>query len=483
VTTPYDPSGTPHFDPRQSGYPPPGQPYSPPPGQPYSPPPGPQYGQPPAQPYSTPSPGQPWAAPYQPADAPGEPYGLAPAPKPKGHGRLIGLSAAAVIILGGGAATYVAVSSSSSSGGASDPKAAVQTLVNDLNNADLLGVLDDLPPAERVAVGKPLQQTFAELKRSGIVRQDASLSHVDGVTLRLSGLTYGSTITVNDHVRIVQLTGGTFTANADASKLPLTRDFVHAIAPNGLPASNGAVTVNLADRARRHPIRIATQRVGDTWYPSLLYTIADNVTTSAGLQAPSASDRIPAQGAASPDEAVRTLVNALLAGDLSKAIGVLSPDELAALHDYGKLIIDRVRYPAPAVTIKTLTFTDTQNSTGVGVALKSLDLVVNGQEFAVTVNGSCFDITAQGQSQHLCAQDIVHQILGSGLGGPLTAGQQQALTDLFSGIKNLYGMQTTEVGGQWYVNPVRSILDEFHALLSGLKPGDAEQLISIFAQH
>src|SRR5205807_168923 len=135
-------------------------------------------------------------------------------------------SAAAVVLVGGGVATYVAVSSSSDNGGAASPKAAVETLVSDLNNADLIGLLDDLPPGERDAVSKPVQKVLADLKRTHVLKPDADLSHVAGITLNVSGLTFAAdTIAINGNVQIVQLTGGKITASGDVSKLPLASDF------------------------------------------------------------------------------------------------------------------------------------------------------------------------------------------------------------------------------------------------------------------
>ena len=62
-----------------------------------------------------------------------------------------------VVLAGGGAATYVAFAAGDS--GAGSPKAAVQKVIGDLENSDLVGVLDDLAPGERAALSGPLTAT------------------------------------------------------------------------------------------------------------------------------------------------------------------------------------------------------------------------------------------------------------------------------------------------------------------------------------
>jgi hypothetical protein len=485
VTTPSDPQwGHQQGDWPQQGQPPYGQPQY---GQPQQPPYGqPQYGQPQQPPYGQPQYGQPqqpqYGQPQQPWGAP-PPMPLAPAPAKKGRGKLVAATVAAVVVIGGGVATYAAVSSSSGSGGSDNPKAAVQSLVSDLNKSDLIGVLDDLPPSERDAISKPFQQAVDSLKRNDVLRSDADLSNVSGVTVKTSNLTYADkTISINDHVQIVQLTGGHIALNADATKAPFTSDFLRAVAPDGLASATASTSLDISDVVQEtgRPVRIATQKSGDKWYPSLLYTIADNAATSSGLQAPSAADRIPATGAPSADEAARAIITDLVQGDVEQAIGLLSPDELAVMHDYGKLIVDRAKYAAPDVQIKDLTFTDHPIDGGTRVVLKSVDVATpDAGDIKVTMDGDCANVSAQGESRRLCSSEILSLATSGPFGENLTAGQKQALQDLFSGLQNAAGIDMSQTDGKWYVNPIRTYFDLSNALLSGLKGDDGKQLLSL----
>ncbi|MGN6609596.1 MAG: hypothetical protein ACTHMS_21625, partial [Jatrophihabitans sp.] len=435
MTTPYDPAERPH-DPQPQAWPPPAQGWQAPP----QPQPQPQPWQPAASPYGQQQP--PASQPWQPYAPPAMPYGepqaapvpLTPPSGGRGRTRAIALTAAAVVVLGGGAATYVAVSAGDS-GGAGSPQAAVRTLVTDLNNSDLVGLLDDLAPGERTAIATPVQRTLQLLQKNDVIASGANLNRVSGVSASVTGLTFApDTITVNDSVQIVQLIGGTIRLDADAARLPFSQDFLHAVSPSG--SSHGTIDIAQVVAHTGHPVRIATQRVGGHWYPSLLYTIADNAVTQAHLTTPTAADRIPADGAPSPDAAVRGFVDAALAGNVSGAIGLLSPDELAVLHDYGRLIVDRLHYRAPHVTIKDLQFTDTPYAGGVRVGLKSIDVVIpNGGELSARLDGACSVITAQGQTRRICAQDALSGLLGGAgpFGRGLTAAQRRAVQDLLSG--------------------------------------------------
>ena len=111
--------------------------------------------------------------------------------KSGGRGKLIAAVAVAVAVVAGGAVTYQAVSDKNAAGAAS-PKAAVQTIVADLNNSDLIGVLDDLAPGERAALASPAIDAINDLKRLHVLQQAANPSSVSGVQFKAQDLTFAS---------------------------------------------------------------------------------------------------------------------------------------------------------------------------------------------------------------------------------------------------------------------------------------------------
>jgi hypothetical protein len=116
----------------------------------------------------------------------------------------------------------------------------------------------------------------------------------------------------------------------------------------------------------------------------------------------------------------------------------------------------------------------------VAVHLRRLDLSTPDGEVKVAVDGSCLDVDAGGHSQKVCQNEIVSAIAGLGGSsfGHVTAAQQTALQHLFAGVTDL-GIVTSQTGGAWYVNPVRTYSTLAPSLLSHLQGDDLFQLISL----
>ncbi|MCL2781899.1 MAG: hypothetical protein FWD74_10545, partial [Actinomycetia bacterium] len=334
----------------------------------------------------------------------------------------------------------------------------------------------------------PLQGDLAMLKRLNVIKQNADLSAVTGTKVAARNLTFAPTPDrINDNVEVVKLTGGTITVNADLARVPFTDALLKAVAPNGLPAGSSAeTTIDLgeliAGQNDGQPIRLAAQRVGDKWYPSLFYTIADNAARASGLT--TLGDPIPADGSSSPADAVQQTVDALLASDYRKLIGLMPPTEMAVLHDYGSLILQSAAQD-PTVTalpfeITNLDLASASGSGGTarvtlrGVTVKTTD--PPAQTYTVSVENSCAKIALPGGSgMTYCADDAIAQ-LAKLPGVKLTPEQRTAVTHLVTGLADL-NLTTVQDGGKWYVDPVRSYLDISHGPLSALSGNDLVELL------
>ncbi len=463
--------------------PPPGQygqpdPYGQPPqyGQPTPPPYGqpPQYGQPTPPPQQF-GPGQPYAQPGQWDYLSPNPTYQPPAPPKRGRGKLIAALVAVVVLAGGGVASYVAVSDkgSSASGGSSTPQAAVTSLVADLNKSDLLGILDHLAPGERDAIVDPLTDSINTAKRLHVITPDANPSQVSGASYNAKDITFDkSTDTVNDHVQIVHVTGGTISVDSDFTKIPFTAEFMKVAFPNGLPSNVPQhQQVNIAQVVSNNggqPIRIATEKVGGKWYPSIMYTIADYASNG---QVPSASDYVAPNGGSSPEDAVTQMINASIGQDYKRLIELASPDELGVVHDYAGEILKNApggALPVQDFKITNLSLASKAISGGSRVTLKSISFQDgSGDTGTLSINGSCVSVSSGGASQQFCAQQAVSEI-NKARSTPLTADQQAAFEHLFAGLPNI-GIDTSESGGKWYINPIRTYFDLTNSLLSGLQ--------------
>jgi hypothetical protein len=439
-------------------------------------------GYPPQQPPNEPATGY---QNYQETLQPGY-QGSPPQPSHSNRGKLIASVAAVVVLAGGGTATYLALSSSERSG-ASSPTAAVQNVVTDLQQSDLLGVLDDLAPGERDALANAARSDIDSLKNLGVLSPDASGSSISGVSVRTSGITYGRAVPINDHVEVVPITGGSVDVSVDAAKLPFTQQILSTMTGG-------------QHRFSRHAqiprgVRIATEKVDGRWYTSLFYTIADS---AAHHRIPTPADEIPARGAATPEDAVLSFVRAAMRRDYRGVIELISPDELGALHDYGGMLGRNISVVPPmssgSIALKSLQLSRQDISGGVRLTPSKIVLSKGGRNLTISRGGNCVTISAGGQTKRYCAADIIDKIAAaiprvtcsvspfpggcSGSGHNLKPAQKTALTHLVNGLLSL-GVDTAESNGKWYVTPIRTYADISSTVLGSLQGHDLFALASL----
>ena len=378
--------------------------------------------------------------------------------------------------------SYVAFQDKNTGGGAGSPQAAVSTIVTSLSKSDLLGVLDDLPPGERSSIHDSFVSQVSQLKRLKVLNSSANANKVSGVTFAAKGLTYGASVAINDHVQLVTVTGGTISVNSDASKVPYTKEFLDAAFDGKTPTQTQSQTIDIAAQAAKtgKPLRVATQKVGGKWYPSLMYTVLAAAANSDHLGTPTSADAIAPQGAGSADDAVRQMITAASRQDYRNIIALLDPNEDAALHDYGTLLLKSAPQPTNGqFSLKNITFTDAGVSGGTRVSLHSVQFSSNGQDVTVTIDGQCASIASGPTTTKMCAQQALDKY-GANL--HLTAAQRSALDDLFTAIPKL-GVVSTKSGGKWFISPIRTYSNLDTTILSNLKDNDLLTLIKLARQH
>jgi hypothetical protein len=299
------------------------------------------------------------------------------------------------------------------------------------------------------------------------------------VTFAATGLTYGSSVAVNDHVQLVTVTGGTIKLNSDASKVPYTKEFLDAAFDGKAPTQTNSQSVDLAKAAQQsgHPLRIAVQKVSGKWYPSLMYTVLAAEAQSDGLGNPSAADAIAPLGAGSADDAVRQMITAFTKKDYKSAIALLDPNEDQAIQDYGNLLL---RHAPQATTnapvdLKNITFTDSNAAGGTRVSLKSVSFTSDGDNVTITIDGQCASIATSSSTTKMCALQALEKY-GADL--HLTAAQKGAMTDLFAAIPKI-GIVSTKSGGKFYISPIRTYSDLDTSILGNLKNDDLLILIKL----
>ncbi len=420
--------------------------------------------------------------PYPPMGQPGPGYPPPQLPPRRRRGLVIAL-VIALVAVAGGIGTWFALSQNDS--GAPTPTAAALRLADALSSGDVVGLLSTLAPAEADLLTGPAQQAVTELKRLKVLDPGADPKAVSGLQIRTANLTFdeAGAERVNDHVTITKLTGGTLTVTGDPAKLPVAKEFLDTVEP-GVTRGAGAGatrTIDIGRQLRRSgPVRIATVQVGGSWYPSLLYTIADYALRDAGERWPSTS--VPANGAASPSDAVRALLQAAFDSDARRMIELMPPDEMGALHDAGPAIVaalarDTGRNNGPSgATVLDL---QAQTRSVAGATLVTLTALhvrgPEGEDLMVLRTGSCYQMTMDGEHQSLCPDDFANRMRNEEhLPSALRTVLQHVSVGLFGpGIS----VVTTRVNGKYYVSPIRSLTELGLDVLRSLQPDDIAALL------
>ena len=411
-------------------------------------------------------------------------YGEQPPPK-KRTGVVIGSLVAVIALVAAGVATYV-FAFQGSAAGAPSPKDAAVNLVSALSKNDVVGLLDGLAPAEGAVAKDYLTESLDQLKRLEVVKPDTKPEQITGVTFKAENLVFDDAAEerVNDHLSITKLIDGNVTISSDWSQLPLTEKFLQAAFPDGVPA-NETETFDISDEIAEsndgQPVRIATVKVDGEWYPSLFYSIADAALQDEGKQWPATP--IAASGADSPEAAVKQLIEAAFKVDIKRVIELTPPDEMAALHDAGQLLVDEADGEEPLDATITDLQTRVEDVAGGKRVLLTRLAVENGDgdRFSIEVAGDCAKIDDNGDQQEMCGRDLAELVAEfAELGGSdLTEAQLGAIERAAIGYLHS-GLVATEVDGKWYVSPARSLGDFSTGFLRAMQPGDLEALVELF---
>src|SRR5699024_8080508 len=174
-----------------------------------------QYGQPPQQggwQYGQPPQPGGYQGMYQQQGQWGYSPHAAPPQEPRNRGKrwLVVAAVVAVVALVGGGGTWFAVSQLQSSG-ADSPTAAAEMLVSSVEDGDLVGALETLPPAEAELVVDTVKNYTSELGRLGLFESGTDADRLgDSVKVELSNLSFDESAQeqINDHLTIVPLTEG-----------------------------------------------------------------------------------------------------------------------------------------------------------------------------------------------------------------------------------------------------------------------------------
>ncbi len=404
--------------------------------------------------------------------------------------------AVVVALVAGAGIWYFAIrDKATTSAGQASPQAAASSMLTSLSQKDVVGVAAQLDPAEAALFADMSGDILTELKRLGIIKADADPKALSGSSITTKDLVFDDKAEekINDHVTVVKLTGGTVTVAVDASKLPLTDKVKGAVPQLEKELPTTTQTVDIAKEVAKNggkPFRIATVKRGDTWYPSLFYTVADNAFQAAKeqnprLQSPADLGSITPVGAGSPEDAVNGLIDQALKGNMEGVIGMLPPDEMGVLYDYGRTLLAAEKVdtsPLQSVKISDAQWQVDDVSGGKKVSIKSLSVSMNDQTVSIVrdVAANTITVTVPGQQAITLSPDTIDTFIAQ-----MGSGRKALDPRLVDIIKREFvqviglGVTTVQVDGKWYVSPLRSYSGMLVSLLQGLQPADIDYFIEM----
>ncbi len=401
----------------------------------------------------------------------------------RGPGRHLGrLGLAAALVVTAGVGGFAVTSALSNPAGAPTPGAAFEQFFVAVDNEDLAGVLELMPPGERASLVEPTAAVMRQLQRLEVLDPGADTSALTGFDLTVEGVSY-TVEQLDPRLAWVTTTGGTVTtANVDLELMPFGTviddvfDAVQEAAGEmSLEDQMSEVDDEVADLGA-DPFSLAVIEEGGSWYVSLMYTVAESARHDSGMLFPGLGNGPTPVGGATPGDALKGMVEQGVDLDLGGVISYLDPVEMAALYDYSPLFLDDADAGAQSFKEEVATLTleriETRSWERNGRTMATIDGFAGriqgidpfgGEplEGSFDFDGDCSSVTINGESQQLCNSDTASPLEG---GDP-----QEMVEDLFdelgidlSTFQDLtvpeQGVTVVERDGRWYVSMVPSMM-------------------------
>src|SRR6185312_1041996 len=190
----------------------------------------------------------------------------------------------------------------------------------------------------------------------------------------------------------------------------------------------------------------------------------------------------------SPEAAVNGLIDKALAGDVEGVIGMLPPDEMSVLYDYGRSLIEPAvkndLKPVDDITLSDVAWQVDDVTGGKKVSLKSISVTKDGQTVKIVRDPAAnpVTITVPGQPAITLSPDNLESYISRFSSSSSSTKLDPQLIDIikreFVQVTGL-GFTTVQVDGKWYVSPLRTYSGVLVSLLKGLEPGDIDYFISL----
>ena len=412
---------------------------------------------------------------------------------PKNLGRM-GLAAALVVTAGVGG--YAVNSALSEPAGPQSPGEAFESFFVAVDNEDLAGVLELMPPGERESLVEPTAAVMRQLQRLDVLDADADTSSLGGFDLTVEGVTY-SVEQLDPRLAWITTTGGTVTtADLDLDQLPFGSLIDDAIessdATMALDSEVEAADGETTDLGR-DPFSLAVVEDDGSWYVSLMYTAAESARNDANEAFPGLGNGPTPIGGATPGDAIKGMVEASVDLDLAGVIAHLDPVEMAALYDYAPLFLDEAEAGVQSFQSEVGTITvdriDTRSWERNGRTMVGIDGFAGSfagtdpfsgepTSGSVDFDGDCYALEFNGETQRVCTSDLDAANADATTGaGEMAQAYSDIIDELgidLSAFEDLtfpeQGITVVERDGRWYISvvptmmyPIAETLEQFEA--------------------
>jgi hypothetical protein len=225
----------------------------------------------------------------------------------------------------------------SDKGGASSPDDAAAAMFSALENEDLVAMAELMHPGERRTLAEPTFEIVDELIRLELIDPSIDLSAISGIDIAFEGLQYRvAPIEGAADLYEVLIDAGTISITANGAALPVGATIREQFGSE-LDEINESETDPM-EGADPGPVMV---EYDGQWYFSLWYSVAEAARRDSGGQpVPALADMPVTLGADSPEAAVDGMIAAMTDLDLTAAIGMIDPEEGAALYRYAPLFLD-----------------------------------------------------------------------------------------------------------------------------------------------
>jgi hypothetical protein len=455
-----------------------------------------------------------WAVPAGSADGPGAGGdaggGAAPSSGPNRRtGRTVAAVGVAVALLGG--ATFATAQLLSDESGAASPEEAAEQLIGAFNRADVIGLIELLPPGEREALLDITGELTDQGERLGLVDDAFRLDGIPGVTIEITDPEL-EVEELGEGLARVSVVDGEARVAIDGDVLG---DTVGQVTEDLAEANDGEVEVEsdeetvdigeLVEEAEddaddrggdvQNPFSVAVIEIDGRWHPSLGFTIAELARTDANrfeadeVGAPDLGDGVEPDGASSPEDVVQALLDAAVDLDPEAALAVLDPGEMAAAQVYADLFLGDVEGRSDEVDIRA-ELTDAEvTALGDGVnRVVPTGFVVEGttdeETFRVELADGCVAIVSESDDPdvedidtEVCSSDDLTEVVPGELGEDFEDLEvPEELADLLDAFQPVeVGLVTVERDGEHFLSPLRTVFDVAAVAFRGLERSDLEE--------